>query len=574
MCGIFFKCIRNIDKTFPYKKLKDKDNRLFEYLQRRGPDDQNEKCIAIESNHTTNASERNLEVEMCGCTLWMQGVEPESQPIASKNGCLLFNGDLFDTDWVTDTSDTRALLERLEDRSNIGDTTDRIISIVQMLNGPFSLVYLDLIENKVYFCRDRIGRRSLLISKDNNEFILSSVLTRQYKNATELPSGKIYCMCLPSETFTEFSWNSKSEIVKNISLDDWYHTLTNDNELSEKACQNDTPEEDLELIQRLQEISIKNQTPHLILDDALKVESVAKIVDALLSRLSDSVRTRVRTQPGLCRDCVASKTQCDSHCTVGVLFSGGLDCTILAALTHQHLPSAESIDLFNVAFTKTGQFDTPDRVTSRQSYDELRQLFPERKWNLVEIDVTLEELYEAQKEVISDLIFPLKTILDESLGSALWFAARGKSSEYTSPCRIVLTGIGADELFGGYTRHRNAYKRGGWPQLESELWMDWQRIASRNLARDDRVIGHHGRQPRMPYLDERFVEYVLDLPAWKKCFPEFAPGVGDKLYLRLVAYKLGLVNASTFPKRAIQFGSKIANKKENAKDISQRLLSY
>lgn len=45
------------------------------------------------------------------------------------------------------------------------------------------------------------------------------------------------------------------------------------------------------------------------------------------------------------------------------------------------------------------------------------------------------------------------------------------------------------------------------------------------------------------------------------------------MFLRLVAFKMGLVNTSTFPKRAIQFGSKIANKKENAKDISQRLLS-
>lgn len=140
--------------------------------------------------------------------------------------------------------------------------------------------------------------------------------------------------------------------------------------------------QDSELIQRLQEISIKNQTPHLILDDALKEESVAKIVDTLLSCLSDSVKTRVKTQPGLCQDCVVSKTQCDLHCTVGVLFSGGLDCTILAALTHQHLPSAESIDLINVAFSKTGHFDTPDRVTSRQSCDELRQLFPERS-NLI-----------------------------------------------------------------------------------------------------------------------------------------------------------------------------------------------
>lgn len=46
--------------------------------------------------------------------------------------------------------------------------------------------------------------------------------------------------------------------------------------------------------------------------------------------------------------------------------------------------------------------------------------------------------------------------------------------------------------------------------------MDWQRIASRNLARDDRVISHHGRQPRMPYLDEKFVEYVLSLNPWER----------------------------------------------------------
>lgn len=71
-------------------------------------------------------------------------------------------------------------------------------------------------------------------------YVLSA---RQYKNATELPSGKIYCMCLQSETFTEFSWNSKSEIAQGVTLDDWYQTLTSDNELTEKTYRNDTSQE-------------------------------------------------------------------------------------------------------------------------------------------------------------------------------------------------------------------------------------------------------------------------------------------------------------------------------------------
>lgn len=59
-----------------------------------------------------------------------------------------------------------------------------------------------------------------------------------------------------------------------------------------------------------------------------------------------------------------------------------------------------------------------------------------------------------------------------------------------------------------------------------------------------------------------------------RCMPssDLGPGVGDKLLLRLVAFDLGLKGACTFPKRAIQFGSKIANKKENAADTSKKLI--
>lgn len=144
--------------------------------------------------------------------------------------------------------------------------------------------------------------------------------------------------------------------------------------------------------------------------------------------------------------------------------------------------------------------------------------------------------------------------------------------------QVLLIGSGADELFGGYTRHRNAFIRAPadpslspYDNLENELNFDFHRLPSRNLARDDRVIGDFGVTARSPYLEEDFIHFSRSLRAHQKCYHTLEQGVGDKLILRLCARLLGLQKAAGFRKRAMQFGSRIADPKQNAKDISNVL---
>lgn len=72
-----------------------------------------------------------------------------------------------------------------------------------------------------------------------------------------------------------------------------------------------------------------------------------------------------------------------------------------------------------------------------------------------------------------------------------------------STARILLSGLGADELFGGYSRHRRAFgwakakgEEAQWHRLREELDMDLKRIGTRNLGRDDRCTALHGKEVR------------------------------------------------------------------------------
>ena len=106
----------------------------------------------------------------------------------------------------------------------------------------------------------------------------------------------------------------------------------------------------------------------------------------LLTALSAAVRRRVCNVPEQPSPRLEADGAIGGGARVAVLFSGGIDCMVLARLADLHLPTEQPIDLINVAFGDLAA-EAPDRQSGRAGVAELRML-SRRRFNLIEVDVS------------------------------------------------------------------------------------------------------------------------------------------------------------------------------------------
>lgn len=107
----------------------------------------------------------------------------------------------------------------------------------------------------------------------------------------------------------------------------------------------------------------------------------------------------------------------------------------------------------------------------------------------------------------------------------------------------ILTGQGADELFGGYARYE------GSENLEEELARDFLGLEAQ-ARRDQGIAALHGTCLSMPYLDLRVVRAARAVPAHEK-----VQGGRRKIPLRKVAERYIPPDLAWKEKKAMQYGS-------------------
>ncbi|KAF8898510.1 asparagine synthase-domain-containing protein [Infundibulicybe gibba] len=583
MCGILFSIQRGSTIQNPLNTIQLSTN-LREAISKRGPDAQ--KAYQIQLNHDSDThswaptsgapgnQHENLVLDFFVSELQLRGGDRVVQPHEQDGDILCWNGEIFEgLNLSPEENDGVTLLKHLHELEEPAQIRDYFATI----EGPYAFVYYRSASQHLYFGRDPLGRRSLLIHKpdvDRPYFLLTSVSAGQdpQYNLEELSTQFIYCLNL-----------------KHIgSAQDFISTLISCIESTGRHSRLPGSHRPFAIPNRVnialpptEFIASRTMDPIPgYLEDA---------VDGLIRHLDHSVMLRVSTIP--------LTVGANSRSRLAVLFSGGIDSTIIAFMAHKYIPMDEPIDLLNVAFenprkillqtegnlggmpkgkkrqkVKQGNppvasekaYMVPDRVTGLQELEELQRLCPGRTWNFVEVNVPFEES-QSMRSTIEALMLPGRTIMDMSLALALYFASRGvgqirgtteaEARPYSSPARVLLNGLGSDELLGGYGRHRTAFEIGGWEGVIEELQLELDRIPVRNLGRDDRVISSNGKETRHPFLALTVVNFLANLPVHLKMDPRLEVGMGDKLLLRLAVRKLGLVEASRRKKRAMQFGS-------------------
>ncbi|CAK7326217.1 unnamed protein product [Dovyalis caffra] len=531
-----------------------------------------------------------------GAALQLRGLNSIIQPFVDSSGnVLIYNGEIFGGIHVdSDMNDGEVLLQTLGKCCSCGSNghagacsvagqgCSSVPDVLSTIKGPWAIIYWQESSRTLWFGRDAFGRRSLLVhwpTVKDSRFLLSSVSPFSSVDRSsdfEVENGTNH------NFWEELSCGMYSLSMDASKLDGYLAGEVKKHEWGNAMLMELIKWERVSFDPKLEELHGSSNGilvgQHLMYpasSDIMTFESgynstmiwpyqtmVSLPAHNVLGALRKSVM--LRTSQHKMVEAARCYSRQEEHVPVAVLFSGGLDSMILAALLDECLDPSYGIDLLNVSFD--GQ-SAPDRISAKAGVKELGRIAPLRRWKLVEIDSDLSKLTLEMKHVMS-LINPANTYMDLNIGIALWLAASGdgwisegtsnNSDEnqqrlrYKSKARIVLVGSGADEQCAGYGRHRTKYRCGGWHGLNEEMKLDMQRIWKRNMGRDDRCIADNGKEARFPFLDEDVIRVLLDIPLWEVAKLDQPSGTGDKKILREVAQMLGLHEAAVLPKRAIQ----------------------
>ncbi|MGO9983500.1 MAG: asparagine synthase B [Rhodomicrobium sp.] len=232
-----------------------------------------------------------------------------------------------------------------------------------------------------------------------------------------------------------------------------------------------------------------------------------KWYDPLWARTVPSKKVSLQKLRTALETAVKQQLMCDVP--YGVLLSGGLDSSIIAAITAQHrfkrIESGETEEAWwpRLHSFSVGLAGSPDLKFARKVAAHIGSVHHE-------ITFTIQEGLDAVKKVIRHLeTFDVTSI---RAATPMYLMARKIKS---MGIKMVLSGEGADEVFGGYLYFHMAP---GAKEFHEETVRKLFALSKYDCCRANKATAAWGIEARVPFLDREFLDYAMSIdPADKMC---------------------------------------------------------
>lgn len=183
---------------------------------------------------------------------------------------------------------------------------------------------------------------------------------------------------------------------------------------------------------------------------------------------------------------------------IGCLLSGGLDSSLVSALV------AKNYEPYTLNTFSIGMKGSTDLYYANLAAQHIKS-------NHHNIELTNEDFLDAIEETIYMIESYDITTVRASVGNYLV----GKYIKNNTDCKVIYNGDGSEEIMGSYLWLSNI-------DNEDDFYIENHKllkgISYFDVLRSDRSISDNGLEPRVPFLDKTFVDYVMSIPPKYKMF--------------------------------------------------------
>lgn len=474
MCGIL--SILNNNGDSATNKIDDSTvKKAFELGQGRGPESSNIKS-------ETNAWFGFHRLAINGLTA------DSNQPLIIDNIMLLCNGEIYNY---------KELYSHVDDKATTNSDCEIIIHLykkygiektLSVLNGEFAFILYDMRystdmkNNYMYIARDPLGVRPLYISYLDNsdspiisiasEMKVLSLLLSGSKNIntiTPFPPGTFHKLAKPYKG-VKSHWTLQTtrryfDVNDNFSHDNSVTTFIFNTEYTRSLYETNVSIDN--------KLNYNNTEKH----HKKRLAMYEMYKQTICKSLNEAVKRRV-----------SGTTERPVAC----LLSGGLDSSLIAALTKKYYKGV--LETFSI-----GMKGSEDLKKAQIVAKHIGSVH-------TEVVVTKDELFDAIPETIRAIESYDTTTVRASVGNYLL----GKYISKHSNAKVIMNGDGSDELTGGYIYFLKSPNNMSFDGECRRLLND---IHYFDVLRSDKSISSHGLEPRTAFLDTDFVKCYLGIPA-------------------------------------------------------------